>query len=284
MPVQISSGHVGNLSGEQEAKLRELWILTLKVFGLDVEGLDETFTKPTIPDSPLQSKKKSKRMFGLLAGGGSEETTTKDSGSDASADPLTSTLSSLHITDGDDKYGLSKQFQKALTDMKPEQIRETFWTMVKLNNPDSLLLRFLRARKWDVKKALVMFISTIHWRLAEMHIDDDIMRNGEALAVKQSQSSNPNEKKTGGEFMFQLREGKNYFRGVDKNDRPICVISVRKHKAADQDDAVIERYTAYTIELARLMLVPPVETAVSFKSLIESQVRYLTGGRLSSSI
>lgn len=260
MPVEISPGHVGNLSLEQEAKLQELWILTLKVFGVNVDMLERARSKASSKESAPQEKKKAKRGFGFFGGGG-KETATETTKDNNSSDPLASTLATLSIADGDDKYGLSKQFQKALTDMTPEQIRTTFWTMVKLNNPDSLLLRFLRARKWDVKKALVMFVSTIHWRLADMHIDDDIMLNGEAFALKQSESSNPKDQKFGKEFMFQLRQGKNYFRGVDKFGRPIVVISVRKHRAGDQSVAVMERYTAFTIEVARLMLVPPVETA-----------------------
>lgn len=172
-----------------------------------------------------------------------------------------SSVSSLNVADDDDKHGQSKEFQQALADMSPEEIRITFWNMVKHDNPDSLFLRFLRARKWNVKKAFIMFISTIRWRSKEIKVDDDIMRNGEALAQKQSQSADPAEKKKGQDFLDQMRLGKSYLHGVDKNGRPICVVRVRMHKAGEQSEESLERFTVYVIETTRMMLPPPVETA-----------------------
>lgn len=263
LPVEIPPGHVGNLTAEQEAKLRELWIMTLKIFGVNLGALEEEFGKPVTRETSPEEKKKPKRRFGLF-GSKEEGESTKDNGKDTdSQNALAVTIAAMHIGDGDDKYGLSKQFQRALAEMTPEEIRTTFWNMVKHNTPDGLLLRFLRARKWDVKKALIMFISTIHWRLIEAHVDDDVMMTGEGLAYEQSQSSDPKEKKAGEEFLFQLREGKSFFHGCDMFGRPICVIRVRKHKAGDQSIPVMERYTVYTIESARMMLADPVEAAVS---------------------
>ncbi|CAG8167799.1 unnamed protein product [Penicillium nalgiovense] len=106
-----------------------------------------------------------------------------------------------------------------------------------------------------------MLISTMRWRLLEMHVDDDIMFNGEASAVKMSQGSDPKEKKKGDDFLTQMRLGKSFLHGVDRAGRPICVVRVRLHKAGDQDNEGLERFTVYTIETARLLLASPVETA-----------------------
>ena len=181
------------------------------------------------------------------------------------ADNKDSGLDSINVADGDDKHGQSKEFQQALNDTSPEEIRRAFWNMVKHDNPDSLLLRFLRARKWDVKKALIMFISTLRWRILDMRVDDDVMKNGEAHALKQSQSSDPAEKKLGEGFLTQMRLGKSFLHGVDKAGRPICIVRVRLHKAADQTQEALERYTVYLIESTRMVLAPPVETAVGFQ-------------------
>ncbi|OJJ49170.1 hypothetical protein ASPZODRAFT_129578 [Penicilliopsis zonata CBS 506.65] len=252
MPSELPPGTVGNLTAEQEAKLQELWVLTLRLFGVELEESDEATESSRAP-SPSREKKKSKRRFGLF---GKKEEETQ-----ATQDVLSSRLAQVIITDGDDKYGQSKEFQQALADIPPEELRKTFWDMVKHDNPDSLLLRFLRARKWDVKKALIMFVSTIRWRLQDVKVDDDVMKNGEALAFKQSQSSNADEKQVGEEFLAQIRMGKSFLHGVDKLGRPICVVRVRLHKAGEQSEQTLERYTVYTIESARMMLAPPVETA-----------------------
>ncbi|KAL4811166.1 hypothetical protein BDV18DRAFT_128776 [Aspergillus unguis] len=252
MPIAPAPGTVGNLTPEQEVKLQEFWVLLFKVCGVQMDGIEETER----PASPVQEKKQpAKRGFRLWGSSSSE----KDES--ASANDAASGLSSLTITDGDDKFGTSKEFQKALAEIKPEDIRTSFWNMVKQDDPDSLLLRFLRARKWDVKKALMMLISTLRWRLQDAKVDEDIMVNGEYLALQQSKSSDPAEKKKGDDFMKQFRMGKSFLHGVDKQGRPICYVRVRLHRAGDQETEALDRFTVLTIESARMMLVPPVETA-----------------------
>ncbi|EAA59917.1 hypothetical protein AN3709.2 [Aspergillus nidulans FGSC A4] len=253
MPIEAAPGTVGNLTPEQEAKLQEFWVLLFKVCGVQMDGIEETENRPP---SPAQEKKQPpKRRFGFF-GGGSQEKDESTAANDAA-----SGIASLTITDGDDKFGTSKEFQKALAEIKPEDMRTAFWSMVKQDNPDSLLLRFLRARKWDVKKALMMLISTIRWRLLDAKVDEDIMVNGEHLALEQLKSSDSAERKKGEDFIKQFRLGKSFLHGVDKLGRPICYVRVRLHRAGDQDIEALDRFTVFTIESARMMLVPPVETA-----------------------
>ncbi|KAB8199838.1 CRAL/TRIO domain protein [Aspergillus parasiticus] len=254
MPIQAAPGTVGNLTPEQEVKLQEFWVLLLKVCGVNVEGIESNGDVATPPSPSSQKKAAPKRRFTFFGGKSNDEEDTATNG-------VTTSIASINITDGDDKYGQSKEFQQAITDMKPEEIRVTLWNMVKQDNPDSLLLRFLRARKWDIKKALIMLVSTIRWRLQDVKVDDDIVKNGELAALEQSKSSDPEEKRKGEEFLKQMRMGKGYIHGVDKDGRPICVIRVRLHKPADQSTDTLDRFTVYTIESARMMLSPPVETA-----------------------
>lgn len=257
MPAEPAPGTVGNLTPEQEIKLKEFWVLALKVFGLTLEEL-EAPVQPAADAAPAQDKKKPKGRWSIWGKG--EDDDAKSTSSDAT---------SVSIVAEDDKYGQSKEYKQALEDMKPEEIRTAFWSMVKGDNPDSLLLRFLRARKWDTKKALVMLISTMRWRLLEMHVDDDIMFNGEEQALKQSQGTDAKEKKKGEDFLTQMRLGKSFLHGVDRAGRPICVVRVRLHKAGDQDNEGLERFTVYTIETARLLLAPPVETAVCVSCMVD---------------
>ena len=258
----LPPGRPGNLTVEQEAKLQELWKATLKVFGVpDISGIDvggsvngsiygDNEDDPSEHASTLNPEKKSKRK-GLFR---------RRKGDSGDKDDV-----SVHssIPDADDKYGQTKEFKRALATQSPQDLREAFWSMVKHDHPDGLLLRFLRARKWDVEKALVMMISTMQWRSHDMHVDDDIMYNGEAAAYKDATESTGPTKKEGEDFMKIMRLGKSFLHGCDEEGRPICVVRARLHRAGEQSEASLERVTVHIIETARLLLSPPVDSAVS---------------------
>ena len=263
--MPIPPGHLGNLTAEQELKLRELWSVTLKTF-----GVEDPNPPPTAPgaatgepdngyESPKSSKKNSsgKKRHALF---NSRKHHDDDDNTDTNS---THSTPSTGAAADDDKYGQTKEFQQTLKELSPEELRSAFWSMVKADHPDALLLRFLRARKWDVQRALVMLISTMRWRSKEMHVDDDVMRSGEGGALADSKStSDAFAKKEGEDFLAHLWMGKSFLHGVDKEGRPLCYVRVRLHKQGEQSERAMERYTVLVIETARLVLRPPVETAV----------------------
>lgn len=249
---EIPTGHLGNLTAEQEAKLREMWTVLFSLFGIKIDSGKLEKTPTTLSESPDEKKKSRRSFFGFGGGGGGkkeEPASTPD-------------VAGLSLSDHDDKYGQNKEFKQAVADLKPEQLRDSLWSMLKADHPDSLLLRFLRARKWDVHKAVVMLISTIRWRLVDMHVDDDVMEGGEEKAMMMAESSGHEMKKLGADFIAQTRMGKSFIHGVDKQGRPICYIRVKLHKIGVHSEKSTERYTVHMIETARLMLPRPVETAV----------------------
>jgi hypothetical protein len=252
-------GRVGNLTPEQDEKLKEFWVATLQVFGvLDKEhnGNADPAAAARVRADTVGSKKAKKKRFSIL----------RRSKDDDDADSVASTDSGSKTPTGgeDDKYGQTKEFHDALASLTPETLRATFWSMVKHDHPDALLLRFLRARKWDVEKALVMMISTMRWRAQDVHVDDDIMKNGELAALEAANGADPAKRRLGEDFLAQMRLGKSYLHGLDKGGRPMCFVRVRLHKQGEQSEESLERYTVFTIETARMILAPPADTAVSY--------------------
>ncbi len=277
MGSDILPGRLGNLTPEQEDKLRQLWASIARVCQIDVSKVEGADGAETAEDddgtgtdavelvnsaAPSDGKKKDKKKKRSLF-----KKSKKDSAStDESVAAVTQAVGTVDLAavSEDDKYGQGKLFQDALASQSPHSIRDTIWSMVKHDHPDALVLRFLRARKWDVDKALVMLVSTMHWRKQDMHVDDDIMSKGEGGALEESQTTTDEKSKTvSKDFLSQLRMGKSFLHGCDKAGRPICVVRVRLHHQGDQVEESLERCTVYIIETARMVLLPPVDTAVS---------------------
>lgn len=250
MAQQLPPGRPGNLTPEEEEKLRKLWQAIFQLCGVaDEDAPSDTLdVKEDVSAGSDEPKKKGR--FGMFR-------KNKD-GKSGTATPEPKDTE-------DDKYGQTKHFYETVAKESPEVIRQTIWSMVKHDHPDALVLRFLRARKWDVDRALVMLVSTMHWRQSEMGVDIDIIKNGEAGAAEDEKNGSEHAKKLGHDFQEQIRMGKSFLHGTDKMGRPICVVRVRLHKQGEQCEESLERYTVYLIETARMFLRPPVDTAVSYQ-------------------
>jgi hypothetical protein len=102
---------------------------------------------------------------------------------------------------------------------------KSFWSLVGADHPDSIVLRFLRARKWNVSAAVAMLASCVKWRI-ERNVDG-LLELGE-LGL--------GEKHAG--FMSQLELGKCYTQGFDRHGRPVVYINVALHRASEQPQEV----------------------------------------------
>jgi hypothetical protein len=269
MAPNTPAGRPGTLTPEEERKLRDLWAMTMKVFGVDagmedVNGADTPVTAPASDAGSEKDVKKDKKKSRLNVFRRHKDEKSADVKSTSGGTP---DISSLSISAEDDKFGQTAEFKAAIANTPPEELRRAFWSMVKHDHPDALLLRFLRARKWDVEKALIMMISTMHWRLDEMHVDDDIVKNGELKAMEDTRATDAKTKKNAEDFLTQLRMGKSYLHGLDNEGRPMCFVRARLHKAGEQTEESLEKFTVFTIETARMLLRPPIDTAVSHTSV-----------------
>ena len=275
MAPNTPAGRPGTLTPQEEEKLRELWALTMKVFGVHgspgdgSNGVETPAAAPAATPAavaPAAEKEKKKSKLSVFSRHKKDKADkTAEAESTTTSGTSTPDIGRLSLSTEDDKFGQTAEFKAAIANIPPEDLRNAFWSMVKHDHPDALLLRFLRARKWDVEKALVMMISTMQWRMGEMHVDDRIVKNGELGALEEAaRTSDAKAKKNDEDFLVQLRMGKSYLHGMDNAGRPMCIVRARLHKAGEQTEESLERFTVYTIETARLLLRPPIDTAVSF--------------------
>lgn len=295
------SGHLGHLTSDQEAKLRDFWAIIFTSVASVLSAVYEV----TIPDGPpskifeildkineptvdaitsalkgitiQESNGTSTETNGDANGHTNGETNGEAPEAKAAKAALTSDKSNQKVAPEHfasllaelRKLGVQdaeiKSMESILSQMTPKQMCFYVLKMVKQEHPDSLLLRFLRARKWDVGKAFSMMASTILWR-KEMEVDDEILPRGEAYALEMSrgQGASVKEKKEGTDFINQLKMGKSFLHGFDREGRPVNYVRVKIHKPGDQSEETIERYIVHVIESTRLIIAPPVETGVCY--------------------
>ena len=109
------------------------------------------------------------------------------------------------------------------------------------DNPDILLLRWLRSRKWDVQASVNQIIETIKWR-HEWGVKE-LVANGER-AISQE----------------EIAMGKTYFMGHDRGGRPVCCIHPKEHVKGQFPKERSEKLTVFCVETYRKLLQPPIES------------------------
>lgn len=226
MTVATQAGRYGNLTPEQTLKLKDMWAHLLGAMGV----LDEATAKQLSASVHTGGAAASEAPAPKKSGGG--------------------LFGRKKAPEPEEDLANQASFKDVLGTISIEQLRLAFWNMVRCDNPDNLLLRFLRARKWDVPKALSMMAATFKWRLQEGDVEE-IEFKGELGALKENDE----------EFLLQLRSKKAYIHGRDLEGRPIVYVRPRFHNPKAQKEKCIENFTVHIIETARLTLNDPVDTA-----------------------
>ena len=156
----------------------------------------------------------------------------------------------------DSKYGpngtnySSGGLHYSLKDLDPNGIKEAFWQTIRKDSPDRLIMRFIRARNYDLDKAMEMLAGTLAWRLNESDVDKIIL-GGERAAYEHHEMG----------FIKNIELQKAVITGKDKEGRPVVYIRSRLHHSGDQTLDEMKKYSLLIIEIARLYLEEPVETA-----------------------
>jgi len=138
---------------------------------------------------------------------------------------------------------LSPEQEAALVQIKAALGRNLNGDMLKCAQKfldDPIILRFLRARKFDLNASYEMLINMLKFRVEFQQIGVDAL--------------NP--------YMCdnELKVGKGYYHKHDKEGRPVCYVRARLHDPAMTDVLENQRYTVLMMEYGKTLLRPPGET------------------------
>lgn len=155
----------------------------------------------------------------------------------------------------DDAVKAQVQGQQELKEMRDflhkyggQRLRKVFWQMVKGEHPDAIMLRCLRARKWDIDRALAILGAIAAWRVEENV--EEIAQGGEARLAQTR----------GGVNVHQ--NGISYAHGAALNGEPIYIIEVGRHYSSSQTQEELKRKIILDLETLTSLMPPPVERKV----------------------
>ncbi|KAJ2505926.1 phosphatidylinositol transfer protein csr1 [Coemansia sp. RSA 2049] len=297
--VAHTSGRVGWLTAEQEAKLRELWALLLEEFernerlpvvyslaqtageggggnheasditALSFEPLETLGSAPRKRNEPPTPSSGSGWLprWPAAASRSKPATPVPESESppaaartatpDSAPAEAESEAESAEPEDEEDSRRRLETVQAYATRTQPESDpivpaafvplfgeaagertqRAAFWqAATQTGDADSWVLRYLRARAWDVAAALAMIRRTLVWRTAQAI--DEIAHYGEAQL-----------------HAHTMRAGLAYACTSDNLDNPVYVVRVRINEARHRSVAAIKRFLCWQIETAQLLAV-----------------------------
>jgi len=137
---------------------------------------------------------------------------------------------------------LSKEQQFALDELKIKikSIQDPVVQEEISKLDDSMILRFLRARKFKLEDAFTMISEALIFRATFQNV------GVENITEKSVEN--------------ELKSGKSFFNGVDKDGRPVCIVRTRKHDSYHRDIDESMRYCVYVMEKGKGLLKPGVET------------------------
>ncbi|KAF8939892.1 CRAL-TRIO domain-containing protein [Dissophora ornata] len=226
------TGYVGCLTPEQKKTLKEVWSM---IFSIADSG------EAIVPSELMHEVEREAK-----SGDGSQSATVQA----AAKAGWFSNNKSANAEEAAKAAGYGVGMAKvSLADLglSVDKLRPILWDNAMGDHPDALLLRFIRARKWNVVNALNMLFKAFKWR-----IDEDIP------AVKYSTDEHLNEQYP--KFFEQLEMGKFYIHGTDVDNRIIAYLNVHLHHPNDQPAKTLEKLTIYLMECGRVLLEHPTET------------------------
>lgn len=128
----------------------------------------------------------------------------------------------------------------------PHVLHRSFFSFPRNDLVDNVVLRFIRARKYQLSDAMKMLANSLHWKVKEYPVNEYLLA-GDAPAYVAGDTLDVG-------FIKNFTVSKSFIRGEDKQKNPLFVFQSRKHFAADSPLPETEKFALVVIEWCRLFL------------------------------
>lgn len=232
--VSLLSGHVNNLSPVEEVKLQLLWTLLLAVLSSPGDADLADFDRRSQKHKLAYCKALFARLHPLLPSDCFDVNGQEGSQADFYLFKLDE--KKLYV-----QFYKCETFSQLMDRVDSNPISQEFYDQMGAEDPDTLLLRFLRARKWNIIDASLMLIDTLYWHRS--FGVGRLMREGEPAV-----------------FQYLLTCNKHYAWNVDHKGRLVIWITSRLHDKNRQTLQQNLEALVYLVEQARRLMAPGTET------------------------
>jgi len=228
--VTFLSGHLNNLTLLEKIKLQLIWILLLK-------SLTQTcdFEKFSMKQKQAYCRGLYKQLYPLLPHDNFDL-----EGSCKFSNDLEAQNFSIHSQTLLEDFYKVQSVEELMVIVDQNPLSQEFYDQFGCDDPDTLLLRFLRARKWNVLDATLMLIDTLYWH--KSFGVGEFLRQGES-AVKE----------------YLLTCGKHYAWNVDLKGRLVIWITSKLHDKNKQSLHENLVGLVFLIEHSRRLMAPGTE-------------------------
>lgn len=244
--VTMRPGHVNNLSAEQMIKLQLLWAMFVKV--LACAPAHQTFESLTWKQKQAYCAEFYSTLKPLLPlrlfneAGMVNEQLSQDF--------------RLNVEGLLMGYYSVADMDQLIDQFEASPLASSLHDQMGVEDPDTLLLRFLRARKWNLVDALTMLVDTLYWHRS--FGVGELMRAGEPAV-----------------FEYLLTCGKHYAWNVDHSGRLVIWITSRLHDKNKQTLQQNLQALVFLIEQARRLMAPGTETVTLVFDLADAPLSSL---------
>lgn len=236
----VKSDRIWSLHPENEVVLKQVWSIFLKNFGYDIGNL--SYNDLEKPANFVASK--SKYEHPVL----SEKSVLGEA-----PEPSQSTIDTWTQLSGTSVLELNGEYDKSVEPFPNEKhhllsqfddgdLHQSMINSMRNHSPDNQLLRFVRAKKYNLSHSISMIGKCWEWK-AKSHNVDKWFYEGDYGIVKDKP-----------EIIEAFAMEKAYMRGEDLNGGHVTVIRVKKHFGHDCPEEDFERFICMIIEWAKLAM------------------------------
>jgi hypothetical protein len=128
---------------------------------------------------------------------------------------------------------------------KPEELHGAFWKNQRQDLLDNWVLKFVRARNFDVERSLAMFTRDLDWRTNECRAYEWLLEGDAPLYIKGTNQG----------FVKNFLVNKAWIRGRDKKENIVFLFRAKMHMIADANPSdEMRRWCVTMIEWCRLFM------------------------------